>query len=291
MKNYIVCAFSITMLTSFNPAPKWEPLLDSNLTKWRTYLSYRMPDDYNGKLPTDAAGNIIAPIGYDKDEANVFSVIMENGKPVLHISGEIYGCIFTRQDFTNYHLRLKVKWGNQKWVPRKNKPKDSGILYNSNGECGVEYWHTWMISQEFQVSEAAEGNAMGDYWCQASSGVSVHARPGITGNTLRFEPSAPLVKMGNGGPIFCQAMQSYESPEGEWTALDLINVNGNSVHIVNGHVVMALGNSHYIEDGKEMPLDHGKIQLQSEAAEVFYKDIEIKPLTEMPAAYAGYFKN
>jgi hypothetical protein len=34
----------------------------------------------------------------------------------------------------------------------------------------------------------------------------------------------------------------------------------------------------------------GKLQIQSEAAEVFYRDIAIRPITEMPAKYARYFE-
>ena len=52
---------------------------------------------------------------------------------------------------------------------------------------------------------------------------------------------------------------------------------------------MALKNSSYLKDGQRQPLTHGKIQLQSEAAEVFYKEIKIKPLTTMPIQYVKYF--
>jgi hypothetical protein len=38
------------------------------------------------------------------------------------------------------------------------------------------------------------------------------------------------------------------------------------------------------------PLTHGKLQLQSEAAEVFYKDIVIKPISSIPAGYEQYFE-
>jgi hypothetical protein len=34
----------------------------------------------------------------------------------------------------------------------------------------------------------------------------------------------------------------------------------------------------------------GSLQIQSEAAEVFYRDIAIRPLKAMPAEYAAYFK-
>jgi len=49
-------------------------------------------------------------------------------------------------------------------------------------------------------------------------------------------------------------------------------------------------NSRYVANGQPQPLTHGKIQLQSEAAEVFYKGILIKPIDSMPTEYAQYFK-
>ena len=48
------------------------------------------------------------------------------------------------------------------------------------------------------------------------------------------------------------------------------------MHIVNGKVVMALKNSRYQDGDKTVPMTGGKLQIQSEAAEVFYRDIEIR---------------
>ncbi len=295
MKKLLPLALGATLLlTSASKGPAaadgWVPLLDKKLSKWRNYESFRHQLGYQGKPPTDAQGQPLKPIGYDKNEANVFSVVMQQGEPVLRISGEIYGCVFTRQDFANYHLKLKVKWGSKKWVPRLDEPLDSGLLYHSQGECGVDYWRSWMLSQEFQVSEYDRGNAMGDYWCIANSVADIKAAYRPTKDTLRFDPQAAPVQMGAGGPFFCQAAANHERPKGEWNDLELITVNGQSVHLVNGHVVMALNNSSFVKDGKRQPLTHGKIQLQSEAAEVFYKGIMIKPLQAMPAQYASYFK-
>jgi len=86
----------------------WERLLDQNLSQWRTYQSHRHVPGDQGRPPTNAQGQPLPPIGYDKNEANVFSVTMQNGEPVLRISGEIYGCLVTRQDYANYDLKLKV---------------------------------------------------------------------------------------------------------------------------------------------------------------------------------------
>ena len=56
---------------------------------------------------------------------------------------------------------------------------------------------------------------------------------------------------------------------------------GTSItHIVNGNVVLRATNSRQVIDGKEVPLTRGKIQFQSEGAEVFYRKIEIKVFNE-----------
>jgi len=52
---------------------------------------------------------------------------------------------------------------------------------------------------------------------------------------------------------------------------------------------MVLRNSRYVENGTSVPLIKGKIQLQSEAAELFYKDIKIKNIDSIPAKYAALF--
>ncbi len=54
------------------------------------------------------------------------------------------------------------------------------------------------------------------------------------------------------------------------------------LHMVNGKVVMILHHSSQLEKGKLIPLIEGKIQLQSEGAEIFYRNIEIRSITSRP---------
>lgn len=284
----LIVSLFLLLNTSFMPINEWTNLLDNKLSKWENFESYRHKVGYKGEVLLDANKKPILPIGYNKNKANVFSVVMQNGEPVLRISGEIYGCVYTRQDFENYDLKLKVKWGSKKWIPRLTEPWDSGILYHSQGPAGIDYWHTWMLSQEFQVSAHEKGNSMGDYWCIANSQADIHVNQ-MSKDTLKFNPNGKIITTGS-SKHFVQASGNYESKQGEWTQLELITFGGKSLHIVNGHVVMAITNSSYKDGNQRKPLTHGKIQLQSEAAEVFYKDIMIKNIKGIPAKYAAYFE-
>jgi hypothetical protein len=287
-KPLAVSAF-IFLLTSFRPAgDEWVSLLDKNLSQWEIYQSYKLTDAYNGKQPADKNGNPIEPIGYNRNVDDVFTVVMEDGEPVLHITGETYGCVFTKKDYENYHLTLKVRWGDKKWPPRLDKLKDSGLLYHSIGKCGVDYWRSWMLSQEFQIMQGH----MGDHWGIANSAIDIRAflpegtMNAVASVTQPFLPVGP----GTGHDALCLRSADYESPEGEWTTLELVCFGDKSVRIVNGHVVMVLRNSRYVENGKSFPLVKGKIQLQSEASEVYFKDIRIKHLNSMPEEYDKYFR-
>ena len=69
-----------------------------------------------------------------------------------------------------------------------------------------------------------------------------------------------------------------EKPHGQWNKVELICIGDSSIHIVNGKVVMRLYNSRKIQNGRKVPLTKGTIALQSEGAEVYYRDIKIKPI-------------
>lgn len=279
----IIFVLPFLSLTADDP---WVALLDKDLSRWDTYLSYEHQSDYNGKIPKDKNGNPIPTIGYNKDSTHVFSVINEPSGPVLHVSGKIYGCLFTRESYENYHLKLQVKWGKEKWVPRQNKLRDTGILYHSNGKGGAEYWRSWMLSQEFQIMEGH----MGDFWCQANGAIDIRSFPAEGVMSRVADEKQPFATHKSGADYYCMRSANYESPEGAWTNLELICFEGKSLHIVNGHVVMVLKNSRFIQpDGQEVPMTKGQIQLQSEAAEVFFRDIQIKKLSKMPKQYEALF--
>lgn len=280
------------LLSSCRQDEGWQSLLDSDLSHWRVYQSYQHTNDFRGRAPVDADGEKIPPIGYDKNLYDLFTVTEQAGEPVLRVSGQTYGCVISNQSYRNYHLRLQVKFGQKRWEPRLEKALDSGLLYHSVGDAGVDYWLSWMRSFEFQVMQSGttEGNS-GDFWSIAGTKADIKiSRPDPEKRTYYYDPEGEWLTVGSRGVTNFCGTEDHNSPDGEWTTLELICYEGQSLHIVNGEVVMALKNLRYTDEGGDVPLVEGRLQLQSEAGEVFYKGIEIRPLEQMPEEYVSYFE-
>ncbi|MBW3127745.1 ThuA domain-containing protein [Hymenobacter profundi] len=270
-----------------HPDPKptylWTNLLDQHLTHWNKFIGV---PHYSVNLPGYPKGDGVTgtPIGLNQDPLNVFQVISENGLPVLHISGEIYGGLSTKQEFSNYHFKAEFKWGTRKYEPRLNDKRDSGILYHAKGNQGA-FWNVWMLSHELQIQEAD----IGDYFGLGPSMTINAIFKNIEGESgWIYEPTAPSKLFGlnqpNGGR--CRRRQNREKPLGQWNTIELICLGQKSIHVVNGEVVMVLEDSREWKlDGSWSPLVDGKIQLQSEAAEAYYRNIWIRPITEIPLEF------
>ena len=268
---------------------EWSHLIDENLSEWDTYLSFKHQIGYDGSPPLDDSGNEIEPIGLNNPNYNVFTTISENDEVIIKVSGEYYGCLASKKEYGNYHFQLQYKWGNKKWIPRLNLLKDSGILYHSIGSFGAEHWRSWMMSQEFQIMEAHTG----DFWSQATSAIDIRAYASESGLNPMANESQDFLSFGEKGEAgkYCLRSNNYEKKLDEWNTLDLICFNGKSLHIVNGEVVMVLKDSRYINgNGEVVPLTKGKIQLQSEAAELYFKGIKIKPIESLSPEYLAFFQ-
>ena len=251
----------------------WTSLFNGkDFTGWDKYIG---PDlDSTGKMITDK------PIGLNNDPRHVFSVIKENDENIIRISGESWGGISTKKEYENYHFQLQFKWGNLTWGQKKNKKKDSGLLYHAVGRHGADYG-AWMRSQEFQIEE---GNS-GEYWGVAGGMEDIPAIMkdsdyvyNAAGKMYTFSATSPQGR-------HCRKAIDAEKPSGEWNMLDLYCHGDTSVHVINGKVMMVLYNSRQMENGQTMPLIKGKLQIQSEGAEVFYKEIKIRPLAKLPSQF------
>lgn len=254
-----------------------------DLTGWHTFLG----TPYQSK--EDDAGNKIIPFGIDHDPLQVIKVVDTDQGKAIRISGVAWGMIYTEKIFQNYHLKLKVKWGKDMHIPRENGPRDSGLLYHGNGEPGSELAYPWMNSQELQIQEGD----MGDYWPVGDTEIDI---PSVRfkdnyfiykeNADLRTYYLATILKTAVNDSLAKRRVfkaLDAEKQYGKWNEVELITMGDSSIHIVNGKVVMRLYNSRKMSD-KE-PLKSGRIMIQSEGAEVFYKDFYLKNITEIPVEF------
>jgi hypothetical protein len=219
-------------------------------------------------------------VGLNKDPAGVYSVVTVDGKPAIRISGEVFGALTSKDEFENYHLKLEFKWGEKKWPPRDKAVRDSGLLYHCHGPQGGA--GVWMKSLECQIQE----HDCGDFYSVggAKNGPVVDVRG------VRKGPKGPITYQ-KGGELFKDVTSriirdvDHEKEVGAWNTIELLAVGTTAVHVVNGRANMVLTN---IRRGKAdglTPLTKGKIQLQSEGAEVFYRNIAVRPLRQIPDEY------
>lgn len=251
--------------------PGWQSLFNGkDLTGWDSYLA--PPADSNGNRLTDQ------PIGLNHDPHRVFTVVQDGNEKVIRISGEDVGGISTQQEFSNYHLQVMFKWGVRTWGKKKGRKKDSGLLYHSVGPYGAD-GGAWMRSHEFQIQEGD----CGDYWGCAGAMADIPAIKKSDSEYI-YNPAGSwyTFRADNAIGRHCIKSSDAEKPVGEWNTLDLYCHGDTSVQVVNGKVMMILYHLSELDNGQIHPLTGGKIQLQSEGAEVFYKQIKIRPIERIP---------
>jgi hypothetical protein len=180
-------------------------------------------------------------------------------KGVLHISGQHYGYLATREtNFMNYKLVAEFKWGDKTWPPRETNARDSGILVHSGGKDQV-----WPKSIEAQMIEGGTGDIL------VVNGAFLTVDGVTKGPAIaRFDrPGRNPWKdeAGFRGP------HEIEKPHGQWNRMEVL-CTGDKLSIkVNGHKTL---------EGTNASPQAGKILVQSEGAEVFFRRLDIYSLPE-----------
>jgi hypothetical protein len=263
---------------------QWKPLFNgTDLSGWSVYLSVPHASLTGLDLPKNGDGRYTQPLGRNNDPLGVFKAGVVDGKPCIVAGGQVFGTLTYHEEFANYHLRLRYKWGEKKYAPRLQEVRDGGLIYHAFGEEGASD-RTWIPGQECQIQEGD----VGDYWPTGTVNMSIPAVEKAGSDWWYYQQGAPLrtqfwSKTMSERRIITELDE--EVPHGEWNTVELICFGDSSIHIVNGKVVMRLYHSRKITDGKPERLTSGKIALQSEGAELYYADIEIRPIREIPEAY------
>jgi len=258
----------------------------TNLDGWTTWMQQPAPSSEVPGLARAADGKYTEPIGSGRDPLKVFTVQNVDGRPAIRISGEVFGELRSKRAFRDYHLKLQFKWGNKKWPPRDKPetPRDSGLLYHVHAAPGVG-GRTWARSIELQIQE----HDVGDLYAVGSAiAVRAKVRPDTRPALYDYDPAGEWTyfSQSQGSAGRCIKQPDNEKPTGEWNTVELIAFRDDAIHVVNGKVVMRLHGPVRIDADLPTPVTSGPIILQSEGSEVFYRDIQFRPITAIPAQFA-----
>ena len=228
-----------------------------DLTGWYTFLQHR---------------------GRDNDPKGVFTV----NDGMIRISGEEWGCITTDAEYENYRLLVEFKWGQLTFEPRVHNARDSGILLQSQGEDGGSQG-IWMHAIECQIIEGGTGDFIvvgdGSDNFQITCTVAMEKQA----NSYVYKPKGHPETINSGrinwfardpewkDTIGIRGMHDIEKNIGEWNTLECIAIDDQITIMLNGVLVNKATN---------VKPDKGRIQIQSEGAEIFFKKIELAPLSE-----------
>jgi hypothetical protein len=266
----------------------WTPLWNGkDLDGWTTWMQRPSQTSEVPGLARDASGRYTEPIGSGRDPLKVFTVDSDvDGRAAIRISGEAFGELRTKASFKDYHLKLQFKWGEKKWAPRDapETRRDSGLLYHVHAEPGAE-GRTWARSVELQIQE----HDVGDLYAVGSViAVRAKARPDTQPILYDYNPAGEwtFFSQAQRASGRCIKQPDAEKPTGQWNTVELIALGEDSIHIVNGQVVMRLHGPLRIDTPVPTPVTSGAIILQSEGAEVYYRDIQLRPITAIPAEFA-----
>jgi hypothetical protein len=225
---------------------------------------------------------------HDADPERVFSVVDAiDGAPAIRISGKVWGGLLTKQAYRDYRLIVEFRWGNVTWGNRKTRARDSGVLLHAQGRPGstaADLNGPWLRSIEFQIIEGG----VGDILPVAGYENGQQIRPSVTARTRRdrdgesvFDPKGEPRAFSSGrinwwgrsedweDRLGFRGLQDVESPGQEWTHLEAVVENGNLTYYVNGKLVNAATDSSFTG---------GRIMLQSEGAEIYFRRIDLEPL-------------
>lgn len=214
----------------------------------------------------------------DEDPKGVFK--LEDG--VLRAGDEDMGYVATRQAYRDYHLSVEYRWGRKN--PHDKYVRNSGLLIHGIGPDGSARG-VWRTCIECQLAQGCEGDliviggktADGDSY---PATITCDTRLAEDGKT-RWQAGGKPVKYSGRQfwwskhePFFkelsdTRGKDDVASPLGEWTRVEAICAGRKITIKINGETV----NECYDADPAG-----GKVMLQAEGHEVYFRNLEIRPL-------------
>ncbi|MCG8700623.1 MAG: DUF1080 domain-containing protein [Bacteroidales bacterium] len=218
-----------------------------NFDGW--YLKIRNGDSALAQKVFTAGNGEIHVFKHLKD-----SFELNTGKNYTH------GLFYTNKTYSRFIFRFEYKWGEKKMNNFDMFQYDAGMYYHVYND------KIWPKGIEYQVryNHITDQNHTGDFWAAGTT------FQWYMGEDKRFLlPSEGGVKQPiRKGEHLANSNVPHHALDGEWNKCEVIVMGDKyAIHKLNGVIVnMATELSH----------SEGKIGLQSETAEVFYRNISIK---------------
>jgi hypothetical protein len=242
------------------PADGWTPLFNGkDLTGWYTFLQEHGKNSDPDKVITIEDG----AIHLYKDARDGQKVVM--------------GYIATEEEYGDYHLRLRYRWGEKKFEPRYKLKRDAGLYYHIIGEDAV-----WPRALQFQIQQTDVGDLIALYGFQLDTWIDPKTRDKDPPTYLGPDAGGQPRVMGGKGLAYQGRLPGAFEVEG-WNTAEIVVKGDSTTHILNGHVVNRGRHVRYVDadkPGSPRPITRGRIALEIEAAELWFRDVEIRRLGE-----------
>ncbi|MFI5454539.1 MAG: DUF1080 domain-containing protein [Isosphaerales bacterium] len=252
-------ATSPTPRSTSNPVtPQWTSLFNGrDLTGWYTFLQKH---------------------GKNRDPDRVIAI--EDGaihlyKEAAEASHVVMGYIATEKEYGDYHLRLQYRWGTKKFQPRFALKRDAGLYYHILGPDAV-----WPRSLQFQIQQGDVGDLLTLYGFAVDTWIDPKTR-GAQEATYQDPKQGGQSRVLGGRGIGYQKRMPGEFEVDGWNTIEVIARGDTTVHILNGHVVNQARNVRFddpAKPGSPRPITRGRIALEIEAAEMYFRNVELRPL-------------
>ncbi len=224
-----------------------------------------------------------------EDPNRVFSVVDQiDGAPAIRFSGQHYGGIITRERYTNYRFLMEFRWGVVTWDPRKDRTRDSGVLFHCQGEPGnntPDFRAPWQRSIEYQIIEGGTGDLIivGGYERGNPAFFFPTLKATVTPGTRRWNSEGVLGEFGKGknrtdcgykdpdwkDVLGFRGKTDVEKPVGQWNRVEAICAGSSLTYFLNGVKV---------NEARDASLTEGRLLIQTEGAELYVRRIELQPI-------------
>lgn len=214
--------------------------------------------------------------GKDRDPDNVITIeggaihLYKHATDGAHV---VMGYIGTRKEFGDYHLRFQYRWGEKKFEPRYTMKRDAGLYYHILGPDAV-----WPRALQFQVEQTNVGDLIALHGFQLDTWADPKTRGEPTRSFLAAEDGGEPRVLGGKG-IASQKHLAGDHEVVGWNTAEVIARGDTTTHVLNGKVLNRGKNVRLVDPekgGDPRRITRGRIALEIEAAEIYFRNVEIR---------------